>query len=111
MLKIYNYASRQSIIGVHDQLGNRATGYMVCKALEKLESNMKQAMKRFKDDRGYPIYDSLAGILNGSRKSGNNRNLSALKKNNRFIELSFLSNRGIVVRFSIYKTFTLRQFP
>lgn len=55
------------LIGVHDQLGNRATAYMICKALEKQRLSMDEAMKSFQSARGCPIYAALAGVMNGSR--------------------------------------------
>lgn len=64
----YSTLNSGKLIGVHDQLGNRATAYMICKALEKGGLSMKQAMERFKDARGHPIYAAMAGVLNGSRR-------------------------------------------
>ncbi|XP_037039647.1 probable tyrosine-protein phosphatase F54C8.4 [Bradysia coprophila] len=57
------------LIGVHDQLGNRATAYMICKVQERAGLTTQLAMKRFQVARGSVIYVSMAGVMNGSREA------------------------------------------
>ncbi|KAG4077697.1 hypothetical protein HA402_014438 [Bradysia odoriphaga] len=64
----YSEMHPDKLIGVHDQLGNRATAYMICKAQERTGLSIKLAMKRFQAARGYVIYVSMAGVMNGSRE-------------------------------------------
>ncbi len=67
---IYSTMYPNKQIGVHDdQLGDRTSAYMICKALEQTGISVQLAMKRFQDARGYRIFPFMARVLNGSRRS------------------------------------------